>query len=260
MKPALKLTGNLIKDVQRVKSPEIKRGLLSSDAEIAERINSLKDDLDKIMEFEDIRGRQNTFIVVNKKISQAHVYKNGELTNKYEIGVGEVVGDDLNSSAYINGEFQKEGRTTPSGQFFVKPSKFNLSSIEDYYSGKGIGFLLLKGVQHPKLNTNVAFHPIPLPKYAERMAMFEENGSRRSMSAGCVNFIPEDFYEMANCIPKEGTRVYILPEESENKLELISSPIGLWFKTKFGNEEKENFFVDAMNKFFKTGTPRRRVE
>ena len=247
---------NYIKNARVVNSNLMNDSLVSTDKKIAEEINSIKSDFDKIMEFENIRGKQNAFVIINKQTSRAEVYRNGKLVDRFEVGVGKEYGDDLNTATYSNGVFSEEGRTTPSGQFSTRaPFDYNILNKKDYDDGKTINLLVLNGVQHPasfKGYTSLALHQVSQKQLAERMKMFNFEGVRRSMSTGCINFIPQDFYRFGSEIKPNGTHVFILPEETGNSLELISSPNGLWFKTKYSDEEKENIFLDAMQKFFKS--------
>lgn len=220
------------------------------------KINSIKDDVEKILEFEKLKSEQQAFVIINKSKSQAEVYKNGKVINSYAVGVGKTVGDDLNTVKYSfkEGSFSESGRTTPSGEFkTVAPHDFNIINKSDYTDDNGVNMLLLKGVQHPadyKERTMIALHEIP-NTMLERNKMFEINGSRRSMSTGCVNFRKEDFKQLAQEINPTGTPVYILPEEKGNRLELISTPNGLWFKTNYKDKEKASIFETAFRKFFR---------
>lgn len=111
--------------------------------------------------------------------------------------------------------------------------------------------MLLNGVQHPadfKGYTTIALHRIP-KSHPERLKMMDIKDTRRSLTTGCINFVPEDFYRLADEISPNGTPVYILPEETGNKLEVISLPKGLWMKPRYNNPEQENIFITAMKKY-----------
>lgn len=219
-----------------------------------EKINSLPSDVERILEFEKLKGDQKAFIIINKTNSQATVYKEGKIIDKIEVGVGETFGDDLNTVEYSDGKFSDYGKTTPSGKFrTLSPYDYTIKNKDDYTDTEGINMLLLKGVQHPadyKQSTMLALHQIPKTS-PEREELFNTTGSRRSMSTGCVNFKTEDFKRLITEILPTGTSVYILPEEKGNSLELVSLDNGLWFKTKYADEEKNNILERAIDKFFK---------
>lgn len=242
---------NIIK--KPIHTSTIKQSSTLFEKKLAEEINLLQNDIDKILEFENIKGKQNAFVIINKTKSQANVYRNNKLYDSFEIGIGEKFGDDLNTAKYINGEFSKEGRTTPAGQFFTYlPYDYNINNKVGYDNGEIINCLLLKGVQHPidfKNHTSISLHQVS-KSHPERLESYNTQGIRRGISTGCINFLPDEFYRLIDEINPEKTPIYILPEEQGNKLELVNLPNGLWFKPKFADNSKENIFLDAMKKFF----------
>ena len=251
----IKILNLNIRTFQRTKNvKDFMTPIKCAETEIAKEINKLNSDTEKILEFEKIKGNQNAFIIIDKKRSVADVYKEGKPTDSFDIGIGEKFGDDLNSAKYINGKFVKEGRTTPSGQFFTYPPyDFNITNKEDFEAGKVINCLLLDGVQHPagfNYRTTLALHQVS-KSHPERLPEFNIKDRRRGITTGCVNFLPEEFYRLAEEITPNRTPVYILPEEKGNKLELVLLPDGLWFKTNYADTKKENEFLSAMAKFFK---------
>ena len=230
------------------------QNLSAADEKIVAEINRIESDIEKILEYENLLAKQKNFMIIDKAKSKADIYKGRDIIADFEVGIGETKGDELNSATYHDGFFSKEGRTTPSGQFTTTVAyEEDIFNREDYKNGKCINLLLLKGVQHPadfRCNTTIGLHQIP-QTHPERIEMFAQKGSRRGMSTGCVNFMPEDFYRMAENITPTGTHVYILPEDEGNKLELVRLPKKFWFKTKYADSEKENDVILAMKKFFK---------
>ena len=217
---------------------------------LADELNTIGSDVEKIFEFEKLRGQQNKIIIIDKKKSVADVYNGDKIIDSFKIGVGEKAGDELNSAEHIKGEFTCDGRTTPSGQFLAENSCFGISK-KDYDDGKCVNYFILKGVQHPtdfKSCTQIGLHQIP-HTHPERFELFEKD-CRRGMSSGCVNFIPDDFYKLAEEINPKNTVVYILPEEEGNKFISENLPQGIWMRTKYFDENKENIFVNSMKKFF----------
>ena len=233
---------------------EILRRAMCAEEKAAARINQLETDIERILAFEAAKGKQNAFMIINKAESHADVYKAGKQIDRFEVAVGETVGDSLNTAVYYDGKFAEAGRTTPPGQYFtIAPYGLNIKNRTDFESGKIVNCLVLNGVQHPteyKCMTSIGLHQVP-QSHPERLRMLDIKDTRRSMTTGCVNFMPEDFYRLADEIKPNGTTVYILPEETGNKLEVVLLPKGLWMKPKYADLEKENIFVAAMKKFFK---------
>lgn len=233
---------------------KILREVMTAEEKVAARINMLETDIEKILAFEAAKGNQNAFMIINKAQSHADVYKAGKQIDRFEVAVGETVGDSLNTATYYDGKFGETGRTTPPGQYFtVAPFGLNIKNREDFESGKIVNCLVLNGVQHPidfRCLTSIGLHQVP-KSHPERLEMLDIKDTRRSMTTGCVNFMPEDFYRLADEINPNRTSVYILPEDTGNKLEVVLLPKGLWMKPKYADLEKENIFVAAMKKFFK---------
>lgn len=212
----------------------------TSQNNIIKHINSIQKDIDKIIEFEKITNNKKPFIIINKAKSIAEIHKENQVINKFDIGVGKTIGDDLNTATYKNGVFSKTGTTTPSGQFVTQAPYIKDSKT-----------LILKGIQHPidfKQPVLLALHDTF--NNQEKLKILNSQTGRKGISSGCVNFKPEDFTELMKEIPSTGTQVYILPEEQGNSLELISLQNGLWFKTNYRDKQKQNIFEEAFKKFF----------
>jgi lipoprotein-anchoring transpeptidase ErfK/SrfK len=64
----------------------------------------------------------------------------------------------------------------------------------------------------------VALHKVPKFRQQERIKKFYDgNLANNRMSHGCINFIEKDFKEFRQYI-QANLKVYILPEEDDNKL------------------------------------------
>ena len=241
------LLRDIVKTTRRIPLQAADKKILEAEEKIAQEINTIPSGVDKILEFEKLKGEQRAFIIVDKTKSEANIYKNGEIIDQFEVGVGTNIGDDLHTAIYDFNScgWSKEGRYTPSGQF-------RTGHIFNDANNHAFG-IYLNGVQHPvgfKQSSYIAIHKIFNKDLAERLPMFKTKGQRRGISAGCVNIIPDEFQRLADRVTPKAD-VFILPEEPNNKLELVSLPNGLWFKTKYADQEKENIFLDAMRKFFK---------
>lgn len=244
----------ILKTLRTAGRKDVRTALLTAEKSCAEYMNSIESDVEKIFALEKAKGYQNAFIIVDKTKSTAYVCREGKVVDRLDIGVGEEVGDNLNRVAYYNGTFLEEGKTTPPGCFCtVEPCIARTPNIEEFENGNDINALVLDGVQHPAdywYRTTIGLHQVP-NSHPERIEMFAQKGQRRSMSTGCVNFLTEDFKRMIGEIRPTGTSVYILPEDAGNKLEVVSLPNGLWMKTKYADEKKENILLEAMKKMMK---------
>ena len=68
----------------------------------------------------------------------------------FDVGVGETIGDSLNSVSYdyATKTFGKIGRTTPSGEFRTATLPGNCGNKSDYIVNGKINIVLLNGVMH----------------------------------------------------------------------------------------------------------------
>lgn len=236
--------------------PERTIGLFASTRNYLKNlINSIKDDLSKLIEYNKITRPNEKFVVVNKVNSTATLYEGDKIVTRFDIGMGETVGDSLNSVSYdyATKTFGKIGRTTPSGEFRTATLPESCVNKSDYIADGKTNVVLLNGVMHPVnygQNTSLALHQFPNNVYEQRLQVLNSQLKRNGMSTGCINFKTEDIQSLAQQLP-EGTPVYILPEEAGNSLKLVELPNKkLWFRTQYNDNERNNSLEMAINKYF----------
>ena len=236
--------------------PERTIGLFSSTRDYLKNlINSIKNDLSKLIEYNKIIRPNGKFVVIDKANSKATLYKGDKILTRFDIGVGETVGDSLNSVSYdyATKTFGKIGKTTPSGEFKTVTLPENCENKSDYIANGKTNIVLLNGVMHPTnygQNTSLALHQFPNNVYEQRLQILNSQSQRKGMSTGCINFKTEDIQSLAQQLP-EGTPVYILPEEVGNSLKLVELPNNkLWFRTQYNDKERNNILESAINKYF----------
>lgn len=191
------------------------------------RINSLADNKTKVIEWNKQNKPTKNYILVDKKTCTATVYSpDGKALKSFEVGVGKEIGDGLNDGFGYSGKVHK--RTTP-GEYTID---IDHSEAEDY--GKVSFSLGTKGNMFKKDPGFLALHKIPNSLVKERKHLFKDgNTSNNRMSYGCVNFLEEDFQELQKYVGK-GSKVYILPEEKDNSLQLIAQNNNIEFvQTKY---------------------------
>lgn len=178
-------------------------------------INSLKDEKNKVLVFND-RHPSGNYIIINKKTSSATVYASGgDSINCFEIGTGREIGDNLNN-AY--GKGGKQCQMTPAGEYSIKKQGGNgygkfIFNLGSDYNVKGS-------------NTFIALHKIPDHLMSERFPLFANgNVADNRMSAGCINVRLEDFKKLEEQV-HVGSKVYILPEDKGNHLKLETQKNG----------------------------------
>lgn len=183
------------------------------------KINSLADNKTKVIEWNKQNKTAKNYILVDKKTCTATVYSpDGKALKSFEIGVGKEVGDNLNDGFGISGKIHK---TTPAGEYNIE---IDHSEQEDY--GKMRFSLGEKGNMSKNDDSVLALHKVPNSLVRERKHLFKDgNVANNRMSYGCVNFLEEDFQELQKYVGK-GSKVYILPEETDNKFQLAAKKDG----------------------------------
>lgn len=222
---------------------------------LKELINSIGDDLSKIVEYNKITRPNGRFVVIDKANSKAMLYEGDKVITRFDVGVGESIGDTLNNVSYnyATKTFGKVGRTTPSGEFRTAMLPENCGNKSDYIANGKTNIVLLNGVMHPASygqNTSLALHQFPNNVYEQRLQVLNSEIKRKGVSTGCINFKTEDIQYLAEQLP-EGTPVYVLPEEVGNSLKLVELPNNkMWFRTLYKDNERNNNLEIAINKYF----------
>lgn len=190
----------------------------SSLSEKVAEINSLQSDEEKVKEWAKFNSEKN-YVVIDKKECSATVYDtNGDEIKSFEIGIGREIGDDFNDTKGLKG---KPKNTTPAGEYTLITNIYNKSAYGDLTLS--LGTKANKDKNNKKV---VAMHKVPKFRQSERLKKFNDgNLANNRMSHGCINFLDKDFKELTKYI-HGGLKVYVLPEEKDNKLILKKNDKG----------------------------------
>ncbi|MDD3419843.1 MAG: L,D-transpeptidase [Candidatus Gastranaerophilales bacterium] len=174
------------------------------------RINSLPNDEQKVKEWAKLSESGN-YVIINKKDCSANVYsQDGVQLKKFEVGIGREKGDDFNDTLGLKGNPKN---TTPAGEYTLISNIFNRAAYGDLTLSLGE-----KANKAKNAKKVVALHKVPKFRQQERIKKFYDgNLANNRMSHGCINFIEKDFKEFRKYI-QANLKVYILPEEDDNKL------------------------------------------
>lgn len=178
-------------------------------------INAIDDDKQKVKEWAKLSSTEN-YVIIDKKDCSATVYnKDGKEIESFEIGIGREIGDDFNDTSGLVG---KSKNTTPAGEFTLIPNVYNKSAYGDLTLSLGT-----EANKAHKAKKVVALHKVPKFREKERLKKFNDgNLANNRMSHGCINLLEEDFKELTKYI-KGGFKLYVLPEEDDNKLILTKN-------------------------------------
>lgn len=187
----------------------------SNFADKISQINVMPYDEQKVREWAKLSSSKN-YVIINKKNCSAIVCdKDGNEIKSFEVGIGREKSDDFNDTLGLQG---KSKNTTPAGEFTLIPNIFNKTAYGDLTLSLGA-----KANKVKQAKKVVALHKVPKFRQEERLKKFYDGDlSNNRMSHGCINFIEKDFKELTKFI-QPGFKVYVLPEESDNKLMLTKN-------------------------------------
>lgn len=197
-------------------APEIKYSSWQDIKDKYNKINSMEHDEDKVIEWhkQNSSADSSNYVIVDKKSCQAKIYSsNGELLKSFEVGLGKQKGDD-----YLT----KDRKMTTAGIYTIN---YKASGTDDYAKLYDRDIFTM---ETDRGETGVALHKIPKnASIAERFKRFNnKNLDDNRFSHGCINFLPEDFDKFTNYM-KLGTKVYVLPEDSNNYIKLKNGQLNL---------------------------------
>ena len=184
-------------------------------------IKNLKNDTAKIKTFNQ-RHPNGNYIILDKKTSTATVFTpEGKKMQSFEVGTGAEKGDNLTDGFGFSGKAHK---TTPPGEYtFLKE---NNAAYEPEYNNN-IFYLGTNGNLSKNQGSQLAIHQVPEDLKKERVHKFNDgNLANNRMSVGCINLLQKSFEKLVTLVKGQGTKLYILPEEKDNSLNLTKESNG----------------------------------
>ena len=210
----------------------------------AMRINNIASDEQRIIEHNKTNYQGQYYGIVDKKSCQLKIYdKQGNIVKTFTVGVGKSKGDGIGS--YYRDHYEKtkdaykaeSQRFTTAGEFTLDDNK---KAKLAYTGADGKPRVMgLKGDNRGVRSGQISIHMIYDPKtdlskshqsaeYKKREAALNSKGTADNrMSYGCVNLLEQDYDEMHKYLG-EGDKVYVLPEEQGNKLQLEKQKDGTY--------------------------------
>ena len=184
------------------------------------KINNLPTDKAKIITYQrELNESRDNYIIVDKKNYSATVYSwDGKAIKSYEIGVAKEKSDALLKRSYKT----TDGHiiSTTAGIYTANYRATGRDAYKKYYNDRILTLsndsLREKGVGNGE--TGVALHQVPNGNKdrAEKLKRAGVSDENNRFSSGCINFLPEDFDDCMKNIAGVGTKVFILPEDSNN--------------------------------------------
>ncbi len=182
-----------------------------------ERIKLYQDDINKLDNINIInKANENSdeaYIVVDKSVGFAHLYRGDSLISTYEIGTGEKIGDEQTKTIVEDGRvYWNQGNKQTGAGIYTINKKGTFEGATSFT------MLNERGIEVP-----TAFHRIP----EERVKFFNnQNVADNRMSNGCLNFQARSLDDLARQKGiKRGTKVYILPDDPHNKFQIVDGKL-----------------------------------
>lgn len=176
-----------------------------------EMINKL-DDISVINKANESLGK--VYLIVDKSVGLAHLYRSGNLVSTYEVGTGQKKGDDQTVTVV-----DKDGKVYwTQGNRQTGAGIYTINQKGIYEGAPSFTIVNERGIEVP-----TAFHKAE----GSRVKLFRDNNKKNNrMSNGCLNFMAgslEDLAKQEGFGP--GVKVYILPDDPHNRFELVDGEL-----------------------------------
>lgn len=228
--------------------------------EYVRAINGMGSDEQRIIQYNRDNYEGQHYGIVDKRTCQLKIYnKEGKVVRSFPIGIGKLKGDNL-SSFYMDRAYHTEDAAKAEQGRYTTPGEFTLddhATASMAYTGRDgkARMMHLRGDNRGERAGSPAIHMIYDPKtslegshqsadYQRRLAAINSPGTDDNrMSYGCVNLREED-YDAMHALLGEGDKIYILPEENGNKLQLERQSDGSYkFAQQHHKQDKRDLTV-----------------
>lgn len=185
-----------------------------------EKIKQRKEEINKMNNADIIKGyhegSDETYLIVDKKRGKMHLMKGSEEVASYNVGTGENEGDEQTKTVVRDGKvYWDEGnKTTGAGIYTVSGSS---SKNPKYSNAPTWNFVNEKGIEVP-----MALHS----SFGSRTKKIKDSDeSNDRLSNGCINGICYDLKDLYQKGYKEGQKMYVLPDNKNNKYEIRNNKL-----------------------------------
>lgn len=204
-------------------------------------------DMEKVVEYNKLLkkyGKSNgNYVVIDKKNCKSLVLNpDGDTLFVNDVALGKNIGDKRGGGYKVKGA-KLAAYTTP-GEFYICKEGAKVGSSNERLYGQK---LLILGGDHTQKayqkSQVLALHRIPKSPMGKLRANVLQNKTIKDnrVSFGCVNYLVETYDKMRSLIKGISTKVYILPEEKGNSLQLEKQADGTYkfFQSKYRYESME---------------------
>jgi len=186
-------------------------------------------------------------VVVDKNTNMAYILQGNKIARSFKVLTGQARDANVNNKGVAYLENHPESRATPTGSYFMNPSK-------DIYGVPGFGLIPIEAFNEPapkarSLAEHLTYNPAVRDKY------YDMPGNKRNRSYGCVNCKKPDISQLTSMFPKGDTTMVIdtrKPLDQSFMSKLQSKEDGGWVShdwqpqtiTKFGDYDVKDLLKD----------------
>ena len=180
-----------------------------------DKVKKRKKEINKMNQVDIIKeyhkGSNEQFLVLDKKRGKMHLYQGDKEITSYNVGVGANVGDEQTKTVVRNGKVYWEEGNKMTGAGIYEVSGVNPKNPH-YSNAPTWNFKNEQGVEVP-----MALHS----SFGNRTSKIKDKDETNNrLSNGCINGICYNLEELYKKGYKEGQKLYVLPDDDNNKYEL----------------------------------------
>lgn len=193
-----------------------------------DKIKKRKQEINKMNQADIIKeyhkGSNEQYLVLDKKRGKMHLYQGDKEIASYNVGIGANVGDEQTKTVIRNGKviWDEGNKMTGAGIYTVS----GVNPKNPHYSNAPTwNFKNENNIEVP-----MAIHS----SFGDRTSKIKDNNNR--VSNGCINGICYNLEELYKKGYKQGQKLYVLPDDEDNKYEIKNGK--LVFSSKNPNVNK----------------------
>lgn len=218
--------------------------------EFIQAVNDMSDDTARIVAYNKQNYHGDYYGIIDKKSCKLKIYdKQGNVVKTYPVGIGKNKGDHI-TYGYDSQNWNKKeaGRFTTPGEFTL--DEYQELDAPNYISrrdGKH-KLMALKGDNIGSEGATQAIHMVPNNRRERVHRLETETPDDNRVSYGCVNLLEDDYDDMAKYLG-EGNKIFILPEENGNKLQLEKQQDGSYkFVQQYHKNDERGMSAEEASK------------
>ena len=162
------------------------------------------------------KDTKDKYLILDKKKGQMKLYQGDKELSIFRVGVEENIGDQQTKTVVKNGKvyWEKGNRMTGAGIYTV--SGVNPKN-EHYSDAPSFNFKNEAGIEIP-----MVIHS----SYGDRTGKLKDEDLKNNrLSNGCINGIADELKSLYKQGFREGSYLYVLPDESENKFQIVNGKL-----------------------------------